>query len=124
MGLRNERRINMEELKNYQEARRYKAVDALFKPIYIWGDPRLSIYGMFADSIEHVNYFEFQYKLHQGEDDIIESYRKEEDYCKKFLDGKSSFLEVVLKLYNFETVQTILLQLEYCLPKEVNNNGK
>ena len=114
----------MEELKNIQEARRYKAVDALFKPTYIWGDPRLSIYGMFADSIEHVNYFEFQYKLHKGEKDLIESFQKEEEYCKKFLEGKSSFLEVVLKLYNFETVQTILLQLEYCLPKEVSKNGK
>ena len=114
----------MEELKNIQEARRYKAVDALFKPTYIWGDPRLSIYGMFADSIKHVNYFEFQYKLHEGEDDLIESYQKEEEYCKKFLEGKISFLEVILKLYNFETVQTILLQLEYCLPKEVSKNGK
>ena len=114
----------MEELKNIQEVRRYKAVDALFKPTYIWGDPRLSIYGMFADSIEHVNYFEFQYKLHGGEDNLIESFQKEEEYCKKFLEGKISFLEVVLKLYNFETVQTILLQLEYLLPKEVNKNGK
>ena len=114
----------MEEFKNIQEARRYKAVDALFKPTYIWGDPRVSIYGMFADSIERVNYFEFQYKIHEGEDDIIESYKKEEDYCKKFLEGKISFLEVVLKLYNFETVQTILLDLEYCLPKEVSKNGK
>lgn len=114
----------MEELKNYQEARRYKAVDALFKPTYIWGDPRMSIYGMFADSIDYVNYFVFQYKLHDGEDDILECYQKEEANCKKFLDGKMSFLELVMKLENFETVQTILLQLEYCLPKEVSNNGK
>ena len=114
----------MEELKNYQEARRYKAVDALFKPIYIWGDPRLSIYRMFADSIEHVNYFEFQYKLHEGEYNTIQSFLVEETNCKKFLDGKMSFLELVLKLDNFETVRTILLELEYCLPKEVSKNGK
>lgn len=113
----------MEELKNYQEARRYKAVDALFKPTYIWGDPRISIYGMFADSIEYVNYFEFKNKLHEGEDNKKESYQKEEADCKKFLDGKISFLELVLKLDNLETVQTILLQLEYCLPKEVTNYG-
>ena len=114
----------MEETKNIQEARRYKAVDALFKPTYIWGDPRLSIYGMFADSIKRVSYFEFQYKLHEGEDNTIQSYLVEESNCKKFLDGKMSFLELVLKLVSFETVQTILLQLGYCLSKEVSKNGK
>lgn len=113
----------MEELKNIQEARRYKAVDALFKPNYIWGDPRLSIYGMFAESLERVNYFEFQYKLHDGEDSTIQSYLVEESNCKKFLDGNISFLELVLKLDNFETLQTILLNLEYFLPKEVINYG-
>ena len=114
----------MEELKNYQEARRYKAVDALFKPTYTWYDLREYREGMIPDEPIKLNYFEFQYKLHEGEDNTIQSYIVEESNCKKFLDGKMSFLELILKLDNFETVQTILLQLEYCLPKEVSKNGK
>ena len=116
----------MEELKNYQEARRYKAVDALFKPTYIWFGTKPSIYGAVVnpEDISKINIFEYIYKLYEGDDKVIESCKKEEARCRQFLDGKISFLELLLKLETFYILQTIVLNLEYCLPVEVNKNGK
>lgn len=114
----------MEELKNIQEARRYKAVDALFKPTYTWFDIRDYKEGMIPDEPIKVNYFEFQYKGYQGNDEMIEWYQKEEARCRDFLEGKFDFMGLLFKLESFDTLQTIVLNLEYCLPKEVNKNGK
>lgn len=114
----------MEELKNYQKARRYKAVDALFKPTYTWFDIRDYKEGEIPEKPIKVDYFEFQYKGYEGSDDIIEMYQREESRCRQFLVGKINFLELIMKLETFDTLQTIVLNLEYCLPKEVNKNGK
>ena len=101
----------MEELKNIQEARRYKAVDSLFKHKYQWGGNKL-------------NYFDFQYKGFEGYDEIIKSYQKEEAQCKKYLAGEINFLELLCELENYHTLQTIVIDLEYSLPWEVINYGK
>ena len=114
----------MEELKNYQEARRYKAVDALFKPTYTWYDTRADKEGMIPDEPIKLNYFEFQYKGYEGSDDIIAWYQKEEAICRDFLEGKIDFLGLLFKLETFYTLQTIVLNLEYSLPWEVINYGK
>ena len=115
----------MEELKNYQEARRYKAVDALFKPTYLWFGTKSSIYGMVVNPDDEIklNFFEYIYKLYEGDDEVIKSCRKEEARCRKFLDGKISFLELLLKIDNFYTLQSIVLNLEYCVPWEDINCG-
>lgn len=114
----------MEELKKYQEARRYKAVDALFKPTYIWYDTRAYKEDRIPDEPIKLNYFEFQYKGYEGCDDIIKWYQKEEVRCRDFLEGKYDFLGLLFKLETFDTLQTIVLNLEYCLTKEVIKNGK
>ena len=114
----------MKEIKNYQEARRYKAVDALFKPTYTWYDTRAYKEDMIPDEPIKLNYFEFQYKGYEGDDEIIKWYQKDEDRCRDYLEGKFDFLGLLFKLETFDTLQTIVLNLEYCLPKEVNKNGK
>lgn len=105
----------MEELKNYQEARRYKAVDALFKRKYQWEGAKL-------------NYFELQHKFFeenkQLSDQLDDSYAREEIKCKKYLSGEINFLELLLELENYHTLQIIVLDLEYSLPWEVINYGK
>ena len=105
----------MEEIKNYQEARRYKAVDSLFKPKYEWEGATL-------------NYFELQLKFSeenkQLNDQLYDSYAREEIKCKKYLSGEINFLELLLDLENYPTLQTIVLDLEYSLPWEVINYGK
>ena len=89
----------MGEFKNYQEARRYKAVDSLFKHKYEWESKKL-------------NYFDYQYYLHEGEDEVIKSYKKEEDLCRQFLKEEIGFTEFIVSIENFYTLQTILLNLE------------
>lgn len=105
----------MEEIKSYQEARRYKAVDSLFKPKYEWEDAKL-------------NYFELQHKFFEENkqlyDQINDSYAREEIKCKKYLAGEINFLELLCELENYHTLQTIVIDLEYSLPWEVNKNGK
>lgn len=104
----------MEELKNIQEARRYKAVDSLFKPKYEWGGKKL-------------NYFELQHKFFEENkqlyDQLYDSYAREEIKCKKYLSGEINFLELLCELENYHTLQTIVLDLEYSLPWEVINYG-
>ena len=110
-GIANERRINMEELKNCQEARRYKAVDSLFNHKYQWEGAKL-------------NYFELQQKFFKDYQQFYDSYSKEETICKKYLAGEINFLELICELENYHTLQTIVLDLEYSLPWEVSKNGK
>lgn len=104
----------MEKLKNYHEARRYKAVDSLFKHKYQWEGKKL-------------NYFELQYKFF-GENkqlnDQYDSYSREEIKCKKYLSGEINFLELLCELENYHTLQTIVIDLEYSLPGEVINYEK
>ena len=95
----------MEELKNYQEARRYKAVDSLFKHKYEWEGKKL-------------NYFELQYNFFEKEKQFYDSYAREEVQCKKFLAGKINFLELLCELENYHTLQIIVIALEYILPWE------
>lgn len=94
----------MEEIKSYQEARRYKAVDSLFKHKYEWEGKKL-------------NYFE-------KDKQFYDSYSREEAKCKKFLAGEINFLELLCELENYHTLQTIVIDLEYSLPWEVINYGK
>lgn len=101
----------MEELKNYQEARRYKAVDSLFKPRFEWGGGKL-------------NYFELQYNFFEKDKQFYDSYAREEVKCKKYLSGEINFLELLCELENYHTLQTIVIDLEYSLPREVINYGK
>ena len=100
----------MEELKNYQEARRYKAVDSLFKHKYEWEGAKL-------------NYFELQYNFFKNEKQFYDSYAREEVNCKKYLAGEINFLELLCELENYHTLQTIVIDLEYSLPWEVVNYG-
>ena len=100
----------MEELKSYQEARRYKAVDALFKHKYQWEGKTL-------------NYFELQYRFFEKDKQFYDSYSREEVKCKKFLAGEFNFLELLCELENYHTLQTIVIDLEYSLPWEVINYG-
>lgn len=99
--------------------RRQKAINYLFEPAYIKGAN--SVYGMCGEyyPIERLNYFEYQYYLNKGQDKVISSYEKEEYYCKQFLDDKIGFTELIFSLENFFTLQAILLNLEFCMPKEV-----
>ena len=101
----------MEELKNYQEARRYKAVDSLFKHKYQWEGAKL-------------NYFELQHNFFKDYKQFYDSYSREETICKKYLAGEINFLELLCELENYHTLQTIVLDLEYSLPWEVSKNGK
>lgn len=101
----------MEELKNYQEARRYKAVDSLFKHRFEWGGGKL-------------NYFELQYNFFEKDKQFYDSYAREEVKCKKYLSGEINFLELLCELENYHTLQTIVIDLEYSLPWEVINYGK
>ena len=105
----------MEDLKNYQEARRYKAVDSLFKHKYEWEGNKL-------------NYFELQHKFFgenkQLNDQLYDSYSREENNCKRYLSGEINFLELLCELENYHTLQTIVLDLEYSLPWEVVNYGR
>ena len=110
-GIANERRINMEELKNCQEARRYKAVDSLFNHKYQWEGAKL-------------NYFELQHNFFKDYKQFYDSYSREETICKKYLAGEINFLELLCELENYHTLQTIVLDLEYSLPWEVSKNGK
>ena len=100
----------MEELKNIQEARRYKAVDSLFKHKYDWECKKL-------------NYFELQYNFFGKEKQIYDSYAREENRCKKYLSGEINFLELLCELENYHTLQTIVIDLEYSLPWEVVDYG-
>ena len=104
----------MEELKNIQEARRYKAVDSLFKHKYEWEGAKL-------------NYFELQHKFFEENkqlyDQLYDSYAREQVKCKKYLAGEINFLELLCELENYHTLQTIVLDLEYSLPWEVINCG-
>ena len=100
----------MEELKNYQEARRYKAVDSLFKHRFEWEGKKL-------------NYFELQYNFFENYPQFYKSYAREEFKCKKYLAGEINFLELLCDLENYHTLQTIVLDLEYSLPWEVINYG-
>ena len=100
----------MEELKNYQEARRYKAVDSLFKHRFEWGGSKL-------------NYFELQYSFFEKDKQFYDSYAREEVKCKKYLAGEINFLELLCELENYPTLQTIVIDLEYSLPLEVVNYG-
>lgn len=95
-----------------EEDRRYKAVNGLFKPTYIRGAS--TMYGISGDyhQIVELNYFDYQYYLHEGEDDVIKSYKREEDLCRQFLKEEIGFTELILTLKNFYTLQTILLNLE------------
>ena len=92
--------------------RRYKAINNLFKPTYIKGAN--TVYGICGEyyHIEKLNYFEYQYYLNEGQDEVIRSYEKEEYICKQFLEDKIGFTELILTLKNFYTLQTILLNLE------------
>ena len=101
----------MEEIKSYQEARRYKAVDSLFKHKYEWEGKKL-------------NYFELQYSFFEKDKQFYDSYSREEVKCKKFLAGEINFLELLCELENYHTLQTIVIDLEYSLPWEVINYGK
>ena len=101
----------MEELKNYQEARRYKAVDSLFRHRFEWEGKKL-------------NYFELQYNFFEKNKQFYDSYAREEVQCKKFLAGDINFLELLCELENYHTLQTIVIDLEYSLPWEVVNYGK
>lgn len=101
----------MEELKNYQEARRYKAVDSLFKHRFEWEGKKL-------------NYFELQYNFFEKDKQFYDSYSREEKQCKRFLAGEINFLELLCELENYHTLQTIVIDLEYSLPWEVINYGK
>ena len=105
----------MEELKNYQEARRYKAVDSLFKHKYEWEGAKL-------------NYFELQREFFEENkqlyDQLYDSYAREENKCKKYLSGEINFLELLYELENYHTLQAIVIDLEYSLPWEVSKNGK
>lgn len=101
----------MEEIKSHQEARRYKAVDSLFKHKYEWEGAKL-------------NYFELQYKFFEQDKQFYDSYSREEIKCKKYLAGEINFLELLCELENYHTLQTIVLDLEYSLPWEVINYGK
>ena len=101
----------MEELKNIQEARRYKAVDSLFKRKYEWEGKKL-------------NYFELQYNFFEKYKQFYDSYAREENKCKKYLAGEINFLELLCELENYHTLQTIVIDLEYSLPWEVINYGK
>lgn len=94
------------------EDRRYEAIEDLFKPTYI--KAANTVYGMCGEyyPIEHLNYFEYQYYLNEGQDEVIRSYEKEEYICKQFLEDKIGFTELILTLKNFYTLQTILLNLE------------
>ena len=94
------------------EDRRYEAVNGLFKPTYIRSAS--TIYGICGDyyQIVKLNYFDYQYYLHEGEDDVIKSYKKEEDLCRQFLKKEIGFTELIFTLKNFYTLQTILLNLE------------
>ena len=100
----------MEELKNIQEARRYKAVDSLFKHKYEWEGKKL-------------NYFELQHKFFEENKQLYDSYAREEIKCKKYLSGEINFLELLCELENYHTLQTIVIDLEYSLPWEVINYG-
>ena len=100
----------MEELKNIQEARRYKAVDSLFKHKYEWEGKKL-------------NYFELQYNFFEKYKQFYDSYAREENTCKKYLSGEINFLELLCELENYHTLQTIVIDLEYSLPWEVINYG-
>ena len=100
----------MEELKNIQEARRYKAVDSLFKHKYEWEGKKL-------------NYFELQYNFFEKYKQFYDSYAREENKCKKYLAGEINFLELLCELENYHTLQTIVIDLEYSLPWEVSKNG-
>lgn len=105
----------MEEIKSYQEARRYKAVDSLFEHKYKWEGKKL-------------NYFELVHKFFeenkQINDQLYDSYAREEIKCKKYLSGEINFIELLCDLENYHTLQTIVLDLEYSLPWEVINYGK
>ena len=101
----------MEELKNIQEARRYKAVDSLFKHKYEWEGKKL-------------NYFELQYNFFEKYKQFYDSYAREENKCKKYLAGEINFLELLCELENYHTLQAIVIDLEYSLPWEVSKNGK
>lgn len=94
------------------EDRRYKAISNLFEPTYIKSVN--SVYGMCGEyyDIVKLNYFEYQYYLNEGQDEIIRSYEKEEYICKQFLKDKIGFTELILTIKNFYTLQTILLNLE------------
>ena len=97
----------MEEL----EDRRHEAINNLFKPTYI---RTRSIYGICGQDypIEQLNYFEYQYYLNEGQEEVIRSYEKEEYICKQFLENKIGFTELMLSIKNFYTLQTILINLE------------
>lgn len=97
----------MEEIKSYQEARRYKAVDSLFKPKYEWEGSKLNYF-----ELQH-NFFEENKQLN---DQLYDSYTREEVKCKKFLAGEINFLELLCELENYHTLQTIVIDLEYSLP--------
>lgn len=105
----------MEELKNYQEARRYKAVDSLFKNKYEWEGAKLNYF-----ELQHI-FFEENKQLY---DQLYDSYTREEIKCKKYLAGEINFLELLCELENYHTLQTIVIDLEYSLPWEVINYGK
>lgn len=94
------------------EDRRYKAIEDLFKPTYI--KAANTVYGVCSEyyPIEKLNYFEYQYYLNEGQDEVIRSYEKEEYICKQFLEDKIGFTELILTIKNFYTLQTILLNLE------------
>lgn len=95
-----------------EEDKRYKAVNGLFKPTYIRG--ATTMYGVCSDDYQIVklNYFDYQYYLHEGEDEVIKSYKKEEDFCRQFLKEEIGFTELIVSIENFYTLQTILLNLE------------
>ena len=101
----------MEDIKSYQEARRYKAVDSLFKHRFEWDGKKL-------------NYFELQYNFFEKDKQFYDSYAREEVKCKKYLAGEINFLELLCELENYHTLQTIVIDLEYSLPWEVSKNGK
>ena len=86
----------MEEL----EDRRHEAINNLFKPTYI---RTRSIYGICGQDypIEQLNYFEYQYYLNEGQEEVIRSYEKEEYICKQFLENKIGFTELILSIKNF-----------------------
>ena len=94
------------------EDRRHEAINNLFKPTYI--KTTRSIYGICGQDypIEQLNYFEYQYYLNEGQEEVIRSYEKEEYICKQFLENKIGFTELILSIKNFYTLQTILLNLE------------
>ena len=98
----------MEEL----DDRRFKAINNLFKPTYI--KSANSVYGICGEyyPIEKLNYFDYQYYLHEGEDEVIKSYKKEENLCRQFLKEEIGFTELIVSIENFYTLQTILLNLE------------